>query len=210
MIKALFLIIDPVRGWNGVAEARRSLSSVLVFYLAPMMLIVAAVETFGLVKWGRARPPFGEVRQYPLQEAITFEGAQMALMAIVILLSAYLVKALGETFHSRNTYEQTFKVVAYGLSPVFLLRLLDVIPTISLWIFWAVGIVLAAKILYTGVPRIMEPDPPHALGLYFMTALLLALATAAERFISIGYLVGHYKSVSDVLYMIFKKIHLAQ
>jgi hypothetical protein len=134
----------------------------------------------------------------------------MVLMAIVIMLSAYIVKAFGETFRSRNTYTQTFTVVAYALSPLFLLRLLDVIPTISLWVFWGMGIVLVAKTLYIGVPRIMEPDPPHAYGLFFMTALLIALATAGERAISWGYLAGKYAPVSEVIKHLLKRFHLGQ
>ncbi len=210
MIKALFLIFESEAAWNRIALAHRKLFSIIALYLAPMMLIVAMVEGYGLVKFGRARPPFGEIRTYSIQEAFQYEGAQMVLLVVVIMLCAYLIKALGETFHSRNTYTQTFTVVAYGLSPLFLLRLLDVIPTVSLWVFWALGIVLVVKVLYIGVPRIMEPDPPHAYGLFFMTSLLIVLATAAERAISWGYLAGKYAPVSEVMKHILKRFHLAQ
>lgn len=178
------------------------------------MLIVALAEGYGLVKWGRARPPFGDIKLYTLQEAVMYECTQMALMVIVILISTYLIKALGETFHGRHNYTQSFTVVAYALTPLFLVRLLDVIPTVSLWIFWGIGIVLTMKVLYTGVPRIMEPDPPHALGLYFMSALLITMVTCAERAISIGYLAGKYQPVSQVLTRItagiLHKLHLGQ
>ncbi|HEY1661381.1 MAG TPA: YIP1 family protein [Verrucomicrobiae bacterium] len=210
MIKAFFLIFEPVGAWNRIGMANRKISTILAFYLLPMMLIVAVVEGYGLVAFGRARPPFGQIRTYSVQEAFQYEGAQMVLMAIVIMLSAYIVKAFGETFRSRNTYTQTFTVVAYALSPLFLLRLLDVIPTISLWVFWGMGIVLVAKTLYIGVPRIMEPDPPHAYGLFFMTALLIALATAGERAISWGYLAGKYAPVSEVIKHLLKRFHLGQ
>jgi hypothetical protein len=210
MIKALFLIFEPEAAWNRIAISKRKLPFIIFLYLLPMMLIVALVEGYGLVAWGRARPPFGDIRQYTLQEAFVFEGTQMVLMVIVILLSAYLIKALGETFHSRNNYTQTLTVVAYGLSPIFLLRLLDIVPSLSLWITWALGAILVMKILYMGVPRIMEPDPPHAFGLFLMSSLLLIMITCAERFISIGYLAGKYKPVSDVIYLVLKKFHLAQ
>jgi hypothetical protein len=67
-----------------------------------------------------------------------------------------------------------------------------------------------AKILYLGVPRVMEPDPPHALGLFMMSALLLAMTTAAERAISIGYLAGKYKPVAQVVSEILKRFHATQ
>lgn len=207
MIKSLFLIFEPVAAWTRIAQARRKIPSVIAFYLLPMMLIVAVVEGYGLVEWGRARGLFGEIHRFTVREAFELEVSQMALMAVVILFAAYLIKAFGDTFRVRNTYTQTFALVSYGLSPLFLLRLLDVIPTISLWVFWGVGILFTVKVIYIGVPCMMEPDPPHALGLFLMSALILILFTAAERFVSIGYLTGKYQPISEVLLHILARLH---
>lgn len=206
MIKALLLILEPVGAWDGAA--RRSLSFTLLFYLLPMMLIVGAAEAFGLVHWGRWQSEMVGIKKFAPGEAGISEVGQLLFMMICILLAAYFIKALGETFHGRHTYTQTLTVVIYGLSPVFLFRLLDMVPNLSLWIPWAVGITLTAKILYHGIPRVMEPDPPHALGLYFMSSLLLAMITAAERFISIGYLTGKFQPLSNIVSDIAAKLHL--
>ena len=72
------------------------------------------------------------------------------------------------------------------------------------------ALLLMMKILYLGVPRIMEPDPPHAFGLFVMSALLLTLTTAAERVVSIGYLAGKYQLLSEVINHLLKKFHLGQ
>ncbi len=136
-------------------------------------------EGVGLVKWGRWQSTLGQVKHFKVSEAVMYEALQMVLMAIVILVCAHLIKALGNTFHVRNTYASAFTVVIYGLSPVFLFRLLDVFPNLILWVPWGIGIMLTIKTLYHGVPRIMLPDPPDAFGLYFMSALLLAMVTAA-------------------------------
>lgn len=210
MIKALFLIFEPAGSWDGIATSRRKLLTIIAFYLLPMMLIVALVEGYGLVHFGKVRPPLGEIYHFSVQDAFAFEISQMILMAGVVILSAYFIKSLGETFHGRHNYTQTFTVVAYGLSPIFLLRLLDVVPALSLWVTWAIGAALMMKILYIGVPRIMEPDPPHAFGLFLMSGLLLVLTTLAERFISIGYLTGKYQPLSEVIKHLFKKFHLGQ
>ncbi len=90
-------------------------------------------------------------------------------MGAVIALCAHMIKALSETFRGGQTYTQAFKVVIYGLSPVFLFRLLDAAPTINLWVPWVMGMMLCVKILYIGVPRVMQPDPPHAFGLFVMS-----------------------------------------
>ena len=134
-----------------------------------------------------------------MREALIYETAELLLMAIVILAGAHFIKALGDTFHVRHTYANTLTVVIYGLSPVFLFRLLDVFPAVNLWLPWAIGIMLTIKILYHGVPRIMLPDPPDAFGLYLMSALLLAMVTALERFITAGCLGGSFKPVDNLI-----------
>ncbi|MGA2854344.1 MAG: YIP1 family protein [Verrucomicrobiota bacterium] len=192
MIKALFLIFESEEAWNRLALLRRGAGYIVGLYLLPMMLIVGAVECFGLVKWGRWQSVMGQIKIFPVREALIYETAELLLMAVIILAAAHFIKALGDTFHVRNTYTETLTVVAYGLSPVFLFRLLDIFPAVNLWLPWAIGIMLTIKVLYHGVPRIMLPDPPDAFGLYFMSALLLAMVTALERLITNGCLGGSF------------------
>lgn len=161
------------------------------------MLIVGGVEFIGLVRWGRWQPALDQIKIFPWRDALIYETAGMLFMAVIILAAAHFLKALGDTFHARHTYASALTVAVYGLSPVFLLRLLDVFPTVNLWLPWAIGIMLTAKILYHGVPRIMQPDPPSALGLYFMSTLLLAMVTALERLITAGCLAGSFKPVDN-------------
>jgi hypothetical protein len=196
MIKALFLIFETEAAWNRVALSRRGLGFVTGLYLLPMMLIVGGAEYFGLVKWGRWQSAIGQIKIFPAREALIYETAGMLLMAVCILAVAHLIRALGDTFHIRQTYTNTLTLVIYGLSPVFLLRLLDVCPSINLWMPWAIGIMLSIKILYHGVPRIMLPDPPSAFGLYLMSVLLLTMVTGLERFITAGCLGGSFKPVN--------------
>lgn len=199
MIKALFLIFEPLVQWERVAESRRSLKFMLVSYLLPMLLIVAAVEGFGLVEWGKRQSSLGQITPFSVGVALIYEMAQLLLTLVVVAVCAHLVKSLGDTFHLRNSYHQAFTLVIYGLSPLFLLRLFDAIPVVNPWITWSLGIMLSIKILYYGVPRIMEPDPPHAFGLYLMCAVLLTMVTGLERFITAWYLSGHCQPISDFI-----------
>ncbi len=200
MIKALFLIFEPGGAWERVAEARRGFGFILAFYLLPMLLILAAAEGFGLMHWGTLQMNSGLIKKLTTNEAVIYEAAQSFLTVLVIAASACFIKSLGETFHSRHGYTQAFTVVIYGLSPLFLFQLLDTFQIVNLWIIWAVGILLALKVLYHGVPCVMTPDPTHAFGLYFMSSLVIVALTGAERFFTAWYLSGHFvplaKSVS--------------
>jgi hypothetical protein len=133
------------------------------------------------------------------------EFTQFLVSIGLIFLGAQLVKSIGETFHGRHTLTQAFAAVAYGLAPLFLLRLGDAFSKDPVWMPWvtfSVGILLCTGILYHGVPRMMEPDPSHAFGLFLMSSLLLMLIMGLFRFVTSWYLQGKFTtleaSVSDL------------
>ena len=199
MIKALFLIFESNGAWQRVAEAGRELFFIFLFYLLPMLLILSAAEGYGLMHWGTAQVNSALVKKLTANEMVVFETGQALLTLLIIAVSAYAIKSLGETFHSRHNYTQAFTVVIYGLSPLFLFQLLDAFPSINVWLVWAVGIMLALKSLYHGVPIVMQTDPAHALGLYFMSSLVVVTLTGTERFFTAWYLSGHFAPLADAV-----------
>lgn len=199
MIKALLLIFEPMQTWERIFRAQRSLGFILVTFLMPMILITSAVEGYGLVYKGRWQEDLDYLRVFPRSEALVFEVLQALLTMAVVFIAAKILKSLGETFHGRHTMTQAFTTVAYGLSPLFLLRLLDGFPSVNHWVSWSIGVSLCVTVLYQGVPRIMMPDPPHAFGLFLMNALLVVLITGLARFVTSWYIVGHFKPVEHVI-----------
>lgn len=181
MIKALFLIFEPVAAWGRIFAARRPVGFVFTFYLLPMLVLVAVTGGYGLVTGGKWQAEIGQFKKFSVNEAVVYQTAELLLMVVVIAVCAHIIRLLGETFNGRHTYAQSFTVVAYGLSPMFLVRLLDALPTANLWLLWIVGMMLVFHVLYFGVPIIMRPEPSHALGLYFMSVLIIAAATGLER-----------------------------
>jgi len=73
---------------------------------------------------------------------------------------------------------------------LFLVRLLDAFPFMNPWATFAIGIILSAAVLYSGIPRMLEPDPPHAFGLYITSAMLLIIIGGLGRFLTILVLDG--------------------
>ena len=199
MIKALLLIFNPAGTWEGIFRARRSLVFVLVVYLFPLLLLASAAEGYGLVHWGKWQGEISRIKQFPIREAEVIEAAQFLLALVVIFVGANMIKSIGETFHGRHTYNQTFTAVAYGLSPLFLLRLLDAFSGVSPWLTWAIGIILSIAVLYHGLPKMMEPDPPHAFGLFFMSALLLALVTGLVCLVTASYMQGKFAKLQVII-----------
>jgi hypothetical protein len=199
VIRALFFISNPNAAWDRVAQSGRSLMSVLFFFLLPMMLVVAAAEGFGLMEWGKHQATISFVRKFSAGEAMIYELAQSLLTLLAIAACAYFLKMLGKTDRRRATYRQTFTVVIYGLSPLFLLRLLDAVPTINPWVIWSIGIALSISILYHGIPRVMEPEPTNAFGLFLISSLVLVATTGLERFITVWYLEGRMRPIDNII-----------
>ena len=200
MIKALFLIIKPAPTWDGIIASQRKWPWILVIHLLPLLVLTSVIEGYGLIHWGKARGATAHVQTLSLSQTLAYESMQLILSLLVVFVGARMVKALGETFHGRHTLTQAFVATAYGLSPLFLVRVFNVVPTLSPWITWAVGIVLSASILYYGLPRVMQPDPPHAFGLYLMSVIVLIMITGLACLVTTGYLQGRFfKLVALVL-----------
>ena len=198
MIKALLLIFEPTATWERILRARRGAAFIFGFYLFPMLVVTSVVEGYGLYHWGQARD-FGVRKTFLPGEAVLFELLQFVLYLGVVFVGAKLLKALGETFHGRHNFTQAFAAVTYGLGPLFLLHLLDGLRDISPWVPWAIGILLSLGVLYQGVPRMMDPDPSHAFGLYLTGSLLLLLISGLVRFITAWYLQGKFVKLEDLL-----------
>ena len=199
MIKALLLIFNTTGTWERIVLARRSLGFVLAAHLLPLLLLASAAEGYGLVHWGKWQGEIGRIKNFPIREVVVVEAGQLLLALVVVFVGANMIKSIGETFHGRHTYAQAFTTVAYGLSPLFLLRLLDAFRGTPPWVSWAIGIVLSIAVLYHGVPRMMEPDPPHAFGLFFMSALLLALVSGLARLVTASFLQGKFAKLQVVV-----------
>ena len=198
MIKALLLIFDPAATWERILLARRSLAFILFFYLCPLLILVSAAEGYGLVRSGKLRGLAEKPHFFTVGEAVILETVQLLVSVGVVFLGATLVKSIGETFHGRHTMTQAFATVAYGLAPLFLLRLGDPLSTDAVWVpwvTWTIGVLLSIAVLYHGVPRMMEPDPSHAFGLFLMSSLLLLLITGLARFVTIWYLQGQFTTL---------------
>jgi len=184
MIKALLLIFEPGGSWDRVVLAKRSFIFVLMLYLLPMVVLSTAVELSGLLHWGKHHEFMRERAHISRETAIYYGIAQFGVSLLAVFLGAKVVKGSGETFHSRHNYAQCFTLVAYALSPLFLVRMLDALPAMNPWVTFSIGIILSVGVLYSGLPRVLLPDPPHAFGLYLTSAILLTIIMGLGRFLT--------------------------
>jgi len=190
MIAALFLIFNPAAAWQRVVQARRGFGYIFGIYLLPMILLATVAEGWGLVHWGKWQPKYEKFKEFSTGTVITFEVIQALLFLVMVLVSALLLLKISQTFQSRGKYCEAFTTMAYGFSPLFLTHLLNVSPNLNPATAWVIGTVLTIWVLYQGVPRVMQPDPTHAFGLYLSLVFVVILISAIARAFTAFYLLG--------------------
>ena len=198
MLEAILLMFDS-SGWARIVRAERGLTSILLTFLLPLLLVTCSIEGLGLMHWGKQQGAMIQPRTFSLDETVVFESGQLAISLLLVFAAAGVLYSMVGTFHARNTYLQVFTVVAYALSPLFLLRALDAFTVVPPWLSWAIGIFLALAALYHGVPQVIQPDPPQAFGLYLMAAVTIFGMTGAMGFVATWYLQGKFTRLDNLI-----------
>jgi Yip1-like protein len=188
MIKVFLLIFEPGVTWDKIARAKKSLWAVLLGHLLPVVALSVAGELLGRIYL--AKPHATGLAKIPQNLMIQYGVLQFVFSFLVVFIGASLVKAVAETFHARHNYTQCFTAVAYGLTPLFLVRLLDAIPGMNPWVSFGIGIILSVSTMYQGIPCVLQPDPPNAFGLFLMSGLLLGMVGGLARLITLLVLQG--------------------
>ncbi len=185
MLKAVLLIFDPVATWDKIEKTPRSALVLFFTFALPLLLCTSAVESYGLIRLGHNYGISHKAKPVPQQIVIRYETIQFAFSLFILLGGAWMLKQIGEGAYRRHTFSQCFTTVAYSLSPLFLLRMLNAVPAINSWIAWGVGIILSIAALYRGIPRIMKPDPSNALGVYLTACITFVFVTGLSHLLSL-------------------------
>ena len=189
MIRALLLLTDPSRTWQKIKTDQHSVLRISCVFFLPLLLLTAGGEALGLTQLGVEGGTMTEklFKVSPVQ-ALRYEVAQCGLSLVVAYLGAAALTLIGASFHRRHTYKECFTSLAYSLSPLLLLRLLDAFPAVNTWVCYGIGIFLTLSLFYQGIPMIMRPDPSNALGLFLLCSFLLLGATALAHFLAVSIL----------------------
>ena len=191
MIKVFFLIFEPSVAWEKIAQARRGFVFITITHLLPFLLLGAALEAWGLDQHHKWQPRFQMFKSFSRPEIITYEVIQFLLLLAMVFITALLVYKISQSFQDRLRFLQVFTTVAYGFSPLFLIRFLDASATMHPATTWLLGMALTMWILYQGIPRVMQPDPTHAFGVYLSAAIVVVLTSGLARLITAMYLLGY-------------------
>lgn len=191
MIRALLLIVNPSGTWEAIKNDQHSVGRISTSFFLPLLILASAGEALGMQRLGIDRGGFTGGLVMPSRDLlIRYEVVQALLTLIIVYAGAIALKGIGASFHRRHSYTECFTTLAYSMSPLLLLRLLDGVPAVNTWVCYGIGVFLALSLLYRGIPFVMRPDPSSAMGLFMFCAFLLAGTTALAHFVVTQVLAG--------------------
>ena len=202
VLKDLSLIFLPEATWDRIAAAQHRVGFILSVYLLPMLLLVGAVEGSALWRQGRQHLAAGLHNRFTVSWIVIYEAAEMIVLLGLLLVCAGFIKIFGNTCRRHNDLAQSLTVMLHAVGPLLLLQLLNGIngfPPVFPWVTWAVGAALMVGTMYHGLPRVLQPDTPSALGLYIGSAFVVLPLLALGRFFTWWYLTGHLKPLEKIL-----------
>lgn len=165
--------------------------AVFLLTLVPMMAVTLGVEAFGLMRWGEAHGELGALRlaqERVIKYAVFYAGASI----IVLFAGTWLLHNVASSFNLRGTFGAYFILMSLGYAPVFLSRMIDAVPQINTWICWAIGAMLAMRVLYHGVALWLQPEQTKGLGVFLVTLIYTIVLSGLVHFASIQVLHGRF------------------
>jgi uncharacterized membrane protein YecN with MAPEG domain len=191
MLRALNLIFSSEVEWQKAALKPPHFLTVLFISILPLMVIALAVDGWSLVKYGEVFRGLA-ARSVSVERAIKHETFYGLASLLAMLFGGRLLRNVGRTFNLAANYNVCFTLIAFGYFPILLVRLMDALPQINTWICWAVGVVLAFRILYHGVALWLKPEQTKGFGLLLVSFVYILVVSALVHFAAIQILQGRF------------------
>lgn len=195
VFKDFFFVIRPATTWNRLAAARHGVGFTFAYYLLPMLLLTAMAEGGGLILLGRQQAAEGMHNRFTLPMVCVYEAGSLLLLLGFVVLAAIFIRSFANACHARNHLSESLLLMLHCVGPLLLIQWFNGFPHIYHWLTWLTGAALALVALYHGLPKIMKPDVPSAMGLFVASAITMLLLMLCWRILTGFYLAGDLKPV---------------
>lgn len=164
MVKALTLVFAPAYSWEKIEDAEKGVGWIFLSMLLPVALLGCAGEAWLLTRLG-LQAGFDRVVRVAPEAAVFYGALQFFLGIVTVFVAAKFLQSIALGSHGRPPYAKCFTLVAYSYGPHFLFRLLDGAPGMNTWLCWVLGMIFVLKLLYSGLPPVIKPDPVRGFGI---------------------------------------------
>jgi hypothetical protein len=162
------IILNPKATWQIIKDETVDIKELYINYIAPLALIPVIGSFIGMTLVG-VRVPAGIVVRAPFLSSLLGGAVGYVLHLAGIFVGAWIIKLLAANFNSKADLNEALKVVAYAMTPVWLVGIFSVLPGLGiLSILGLYGIYLLAL----GLPAVL--GTPENKVVWFTITIVLA------------------------------------
>ncbi|HSG90680.1 MAG TPA: Yip1 family protein [Pseudomonadales bacterium] len=168
------LFTHPDSEWAAIARQRHSLLGVLAGHVIPLALLPALAWYWGVTRIGWTLPGGDTLYRMTPDSTVVIIALFYWAMVVGTVGLGFMVHWMARTYGSTASLADALSLAAYTNTPLFLLGVIGLKP--SLWIDLVVGTggaCFAVYLLYTGIPHMMGVSRERG---YLFASAALAVA----------------------------------
>ncbi len=169
-VKAICL--KPKETWGVVKGEQTTVKELFTSYAGILAVIPPLAILIGFSIVGVRVPLVGTWRQ-PLLNGLVHAVIYYILSLVGIYVTAYIADRLAPKFGSRQDLTSATKAVVYSMTPVWIVSILYIIPSLSILVM--VAGLYSLYLLFLGLPAMMDTPPEKRAG-YVVVVIIVSIA----------------------------------
>lgn len=164
------ILFNPREEWKRIHDVDCTIGKCFCSYVFIMALIPPVAGYFGTTMNGWAIGAREAVKLSP-DSALVIAIAYYLVMLVGVFSMGAMIHWMAKTYGSEQSLSRSIRLAAFTATPLFLVGIVEFFP--ELWLNFIVGLpalALSVRLLYTGVPIMMEVSEEK--GFLFASAVL--------------------------------------
>ncbi|NOQ88014.1 MAG: DUF1282 domain-containing protein [Gammaproteobacteria bacterium] len=171
MLSHLFgILINPSEEWKKIRDVECTIGKCYCGYVFIMAAIAPICGYFGTTRFGWEIGAREAVKLSP-DSALIIAIAYYFVMLVGVFSMGLMIHWMGKTYKADQNLSRSIRLAAFTATPLFLVGVVELFPI--LWLNFVIGLpalALSVRLLYTGVPIMMEIDEDR--GFLFSSSIL--------------------------------------
>ncbi len=164
------ILFNPSEQWKSIRDVDCTIGKCFCSYVFIMAAIPPVSGYFGTTRFGWEIGAREAVKLSP-DSALVIAIAYYFVMLVGVFSMGAMIYWMGKTYGAKQELSRCIRLAAFTATPLFLVGFVELFPI--LWLNFVVGLPALAysvKLLYTGVPIMMEIDEDR--GFLFSSSIL--------------------------------------
>jgi hypothetical protein len=179
------ILLQPKAAWEVIKNEETSVAKIMTGYVLPLALIPAIASLIGYWLVGVNVPFFGKMASFEWGLNVALSNYLGSVIGVFI--TGWVISKLAPTFNASVSIDNAVKMVAYSYTPVFVVGILNIAPSLAVISLFA-GI-YGLYILYLGFEPITNVGQEKKTS-YFVVSILVLIGVYIVLGIIIGTILG--------------------